>query len=367
MSQGISWIGLLVIGMFIILIASLAVAFVMLLVNRRGHPGAALAVGAAMLALLFMLFSGWYLQPGVQIQTPGIQNSSATSGSQWVMNNSSMTVTQPAWPKILFVPLIGGVLLAIVVVLLTRCRVLFHGHLHGVGMALVGVIALGALLLVVARLSYQTSADRMQSAYVDEQKLMERALAASSRRIPVPTAPSIPVQAAADEHRAEKPEAGADKPATDASEDTRPAWTKVTAHREGDSYLVVVQAESSDPMLREQLLDEKMVLAAEAFIDELMYHRSGVGNAVGFDAEYLRQNCLQNEYPKGDAGGSDQTVFAQVKFDGNFKKEVDKRYRQSISVGRVQQLGGIAAAGLAILGGFYVFLKMSSKRTVQGS
>jgi hypothetical protein len=147
-----------------------------------------------------------------------------------------------------------------------------------------------------------------------------------------------------------------------AVDESLPSWAKARPYRDKDSFFVVVQAESTDPMIREQLLDEKMVLEANRYIDDMLYHRSGVSAMVSITPEYLRENCLRNQYPTGAAAGDDSQIFAQLEFNSKFKKEVDDRYRKFMSLDRVQGLGAFAAAALAVLGGLYAFLRFSPKR-----
>ena len=110
------------------------------------------------------------------------------------------------------------------------------------------------------------------------------------------------------------------------------------------------------------MLDEKMVIEANRYIDEMMYHRSGISTMVGFTPEYLRQKCLRQEYPKGETARSEAAIYAQLEFDSNFRKDVDELYRKFVSLDRVQELGTFAAAGLVVLGGLYAFLRFSPKR-----
>jgi hypothetical protein len=199
---------------------------------------------------------------------------------------------------------------------------------------------------------------------MDAKAIIDQTLTQGSTRPAYqPTAP-ISMPSASGDRKAENdetaPAASTDKPPAN---DSRPAWIKAGSHRDGDSFLMVVQTGPyADPLIREQMLDATMIVETNRFIDDMLYHRSGVGNAVNIESEYLRSNCLRKQYPQDDAGADEKQLFAQLEFNNEFKSEVDRRYRQFLSLDRVQILGGLGATGFALLGGIYIFLRMMPKK-----
>src|SRR5690606_30855129 len=83
-----------------------------------------------------------------------------------------------------------------------------------------------------------------------------------------------------------------------------PTWATEPPKRIDDSYFVVVKSGSySDPNIRDEMLDKKMVAAAEKYIDERLYRsETDVSKLAGVDANYLRENCVKEQYPaEGEA------------------------------------------------------------------
>jgi hypothetical protein len=306
-----------------------------------------------------------------------VQVNAPSNAQSWVDDNATAPQSaQLVWRKILSVGIIAWLIIAFVIVPLTRGRIQLHGHLSGGGIAL-AVIGVVALLLFLVR-SHDSQFAPIPPA---------PAPMVNTDVIPLPPGYAV---AAAPRNKTEKSSASGkksdskdakatgpaelpDMPAEDASPETksaidlaaesRPAWTKALPHREGDSYFVVVQSQGTNPIVREQILDEKMVVEANRFIDEMLYRPGGVAAMVGIESDYLRNNCLKKQYPTGDTAGSDTMIFAQLEFDNHFKDEVDRRYRQFVSLDRVQQLGGIALGGFALLGGLYSFLRLTPRST----
>lgn len=147
--------------------------------------------------------------------------------------------------------------------------------------------------------------------------------------------------------------AGADTVTTKPSQ--RPDWMNQPPGKHGDKYVVpVASGVYSDLTIREQMLDAKMAAAANRYIDELLYRQSGVADSLTLEPEYL-----QSFVRARTASPENNETFVRLEFDQHFRDEVDHRYKQFISLGRLKQLGGGAAAALALLGGIYCFLRLT--------
>ena len=101
-----------------------------------------------------------------------------------------------------------------------------------------------------------------------------------------------------------------------------------------------------------------MVAAANRYIDDIVYHQPGVSDALALDADYL-QNFVRE---RSISTAKDET-FVQLDFNKRFRDEIAYRYRQFISLGRLEQLGGGALGALAILGTLYCYLRITKPRT----
>ena len=198
-----------------------------------------------------------------------------------------------------------------------------------------------------------------------------RSIIAADPRIKTDRNSTDDKKAAAEDKPDEKTKPG-EKPASEAASDaksaagdtpdSRPDWARKPAHREGDSYILVVQAKGTDPLMREQLLDAKMVYETNQYINDALYSHGNVAAVVNIDADYLRKNCVHKPPVTVDSGNGETTVYAQLEFDNSFKNEVDRRLRSFISRDRVTQLGEIALAGFIGLGSLYALLKFKPKK-----
>ncbi len=376
-ATGISWVAIMLVGLMIILIASLAVGLVMLLVKGQGRIGTGAFIAAgAMLMLLFLLFAG-FITPSSRVEMPAVRMDSATADMQWsggASANGEMEVSfEPAWRKLFLLVVVAGALIAVIAWVSTHGRVLLHGHLHVVGLGLLAVFVGAVLLIFLLRSTRWPPAEvatplpnsaqiRGRDENVFGVTTPGRALKSQSTGKKTSAKGDKPLVA----ESPDKSATGASKPegnsGSDTASDSLPAWTKALPHREGDSYFVVVQSESTDPMVREQMLDEKMMIEAGRYIDEMMYHRIGVSSIIGISTEYLRKNCLRKEYPTGEAAGSEPVIYAQLEFNANFRRDIEAQYRRLVSLDRVQGLGTVVAVGLVALGGLYAFLRFTPKR-----
>jgi hypothetical protein len=362
----------------LILIAVLFIAMVALtghhfavLIAHIFHPH----IFAVAVALVIVALVGFAMvRPSVHVaNNPAEQINPPPAVQQWIGNGASASALEPGpyWWKLLLVVLLGGLVLAVVlavfIALLKKGPQQFLGRIGGGGIAL--VIIGGIMLYIFAARSqvsrsYSVTPPPLPPGYIDAKTIIDQALAQGSTRPAYqPTVP-ISMPSASDNLKAENdettPTTSTDKPPAN---DSRPAWIKAGSHRDGDSFLMVVQTGPyADPLFREQMLDATMVVETNRFIDDMLYHRSGVGNTVNIEPEYLRANCLRKQYPKGDAGADEKQLFAQLEFNNEFKSEVDRRYRQFLSLDRVQILGGLGVTGFALLGGIYIFLRLMPKK-----
>lgn len=179
------------------------------------------------------------------------------------------------------------------------------------------------------------------------------------------TTAEIPIDASA-----EKPEADttpSDKPAQNESNDANtPAWVNEPPHwkdNSGRTFVIVVRSGLvTDPNLLEEQLDLKMVARTNQYIDEQLLRRSGAADIVSFDADYLREHCVQQRFPTAGMTAGTKELFAQLEFDRQFRDEVNRRYNQFISQDRLEQTGGVVAAAFAALGGLYLFLRTTARK-----
>ncbi len=139
----------------------------------------------------------------------------------------------------------------------------------------------------------------------------------------------------------------------------RPDWMNEPPSKHGDVYVVSVESGVyADPSIRDQMLEAKMVAAANRYIDELMYRQGGVADVVTLDADYL-----QNFVREHSISPAKDEIFVQLEFNKRFRDEVDRRYKSFLSLGRLEQLGGIAAGAIVLLGGLYCYLRATQPRT----
>jgi hypothetical protein len=181
--------------------------------------------------------------------------------------------------------------------------------------------------------------------------------------------------------RAEKPSAAATRetesvqsnestPATHAEVRTTnsPKWISQPPHREGDSYVVVVRLDAdTSPAERDEWLDQRMLVAANDYIDKYLYPGQDVSKIVKFNPKYLYDNCLKEVYPSSGLSDSGREVFARLEFDKRFREDVDRRYQEIIGLDRLRSFGSVALVGLAALSGLYVYLRASTAKPAKDS
>ncbi len=79
---------------------------------------------------------------------------------------------------------------------------------------------------------------------------------------------------------ARKPVAADARPAT-TDQSKRPDWMNEPPSKHGDVYVVPVESGVyADPSIRDQMLEVKMVAAANRYIDEILYRQGGVADAI---------------------------------------------------------------------------------------
>jgi len=126
---------------------------------------------------------------------------------------------------------------------------------------------------------------------------------------------------------------------------------------------VHLDAADNNPAVRDEMLAAKMVLAADQVIDEQLYPGEGRSKIVNIDAEYLRAHCKGLTYPVSDTASMGKEFYVQLVFDKKFRDEVERRYSQIVGWDHLQQLGDMAAISLAMLGGVYIYLRMTAAKS----
>jgi hypothetical protein len=151
---------------------------------------------------------------------------------------------------------------------------------------------------------------------------------------------------------------------SDSAKNVPPKWTNKRSYKQEDSQLYVVHlsAEDTTSSGRDGLLDAQMLLAAQQYIDEKLYPGEEVSKIIHLDANYLHDNCVKHTFPSGDNMVIGKDYYAQLEFGKDFRAEVDRRYRQIVSWSHLQQLGNLSIAGLAILGGLYIYLRTTAAK-----
>ncbi|HTQ40264.1 MAG TPA: hypothetical protein VMJ32_14660 [Pirellulales bacterium] len=151
----------------------------------------------------------------------------------------------------------------------------------------------------------------------------------------------------------------------DSNSNTPPDWISQSPRRHGEDWIYVVHLDAADnnPAVRDEMLAAKMVLAADQVIDEQLYPGEGRSKIVNIDAEYLRAHCKGLTYPVSDTASMGKEFYVQLVFDKKFRDEVERRYSQIVGWDHLQQLGDMAAISLAMLGGVYIYLRMTAAKS----
>jgi hypothetical protein len=264
--------------------------------------------------------------------------------------------------------MIGGVLLAVLVIKLMCLAVCALLHPHALGSFLgliILVVAIVALWHVRARNPAPMAAVNNPNAniMVDGHNSM---LSAAGQQMVA----NADVSATAEKSNAatNKPadpsptETAAEKPSQTASGGP-PQWIDQQPHRQGDSWIYVVHLDAkTNPAVRDEMLDEEMLVVAQRYISEHLYPNEDVSKSVKLDAEFLRDNCLRAIYPTSGLSESGKDVYARLEFGKKFRNEIDGQYRQFIARDHLQHLGGIAVIGLTVLCGLYVYLRATASK-----
>ena len=312
---------------------------------------------------------------------PGYQSMEARGGnSEYVSTTISTSGETPAWIAIAKVLLIAIAVIGAIAVVAHKSAVIHPGVLAG-GKILSVVVALAALAVLAiffmrVGVSHRTMVQSPYSATPAVPRIsgqinlsgQPNAIALAGHRHSEPsshdsTTAEIPIDTSV-----EKPEADATPGDNSAQNETKdantPAWVNEPPHW-GDTnrtYVIVVRSGLvTEPNLLEEQLDLKMVARTNQYIEDQVLRRPGAGEIVGFDADYLRENCVRQRFPAPITAGTKE-LFAQLAFDRQFRDEVNRRYNQFISQDRLEQTGGIVAAAFAALGGLYLFLRTTARK-----
>jgi hypothetical protein len=131
--------------------------------------------------------------------------------------------------------------------------------------------------------------------------------------------------------------------------------------------VVVSSGKYYDPNVRDGMLDETLIAAANDVIENNILHEHGVAEAVHIDVPYLREHCLDRQFPPADNVTADDEIFLRLKFDSDFRREVVRRYHEYQASFRVRALGEISLASFAFLGLIYSFLRFGAPSTAQSA
>lgn len=154
---------------------------------------------------------------------------------------------------------------------------------------------------------------------------------------------------------AEKPAADEPPPAQAKEPATWPDWMNQPPATQGDTYVVAVASGVySDSSVREQMLDAKLAAAANRYIDDILYRQGGVSDIVSLDPEYL-----QSFVRARTVSPENNETYVKLEFNQRFRDEVDRRYKQFLSLGRLWQLGIAASGAFVVLGGAYLYLRLT--------
>jgi hypothetical protein len=293
--------------------------------------------------------------------------------------NQVIQVSGALWsPAFMLITIVGVVLLVIVLIKLMHVAVfaLFHPHVLGV---LAGVAAL--FLLLVGLVSVRVGHQQVQQAAVQNAVLIngqnlqnaarDRAAMLAGANAAVHAENNVYAENADDDSTKLAEAAPAEKTAATHSDATGspPAWTVLREHRQGDTWLYVVHLSHADTALpeRDGMLDAQMSLAAQQCVEDHLYPGENISKIVRLDPEYLRANFIKQTYPVDDNMIAGQDFYAQLKFDKDFRDEVERRYRQIVSWDHLQQLGNLGVVAMAVLGGLYIYLRTTASKKAANS
>lgn len=340
------------------------------------HPHiAGLLIGGLLVAFL-LLMVGSYSVHEVRTSNTAIQVNSSSMNLQATGFDAAATPANPGteW----FSPRWG--IIAVGVVILFALAGSFRAHLHfrpNAGMILLAVLLGAFVVWIFARASFVPMTTSRTAMYADA-----RNTAPDESQISIPPPPpgyqvSKSSGSGSSKPPSEKPlasstkpaeaktdseKSGADKPAAEATaaEDSLPSWIKDTKPaKDGNFYVVVRSGKDPEPSIRELMLDTRMVSAANNVIDNQMFREPGMAEIVNIEPSYLRDHCIDKQYPLPDDVKSGDEIYVRLRFDGKFRGEVNRRYHEILSSQRLSQLGATTLAGLAILGMLYSYLRFA--------
>jgi len=369
--MAISVLLVIAIGLFVGLVVIPHLHFIAVAIAHLFHPHVlGVVIGAVLLTVLLLAFLGFiWVAPG-RVMAPAPQVAMRAENGRAVMEvHDAPTVTRepqaiamggeisssPAWSKLamLALALLGiaglGALIA-------------NPHFRAFLQSRPGAIALAAcpiaviVVLFLVRASYHSAkmSAEIDAAQATAFEAAHRNIAPkpiSTPRSNKPASSKTTVSTLPSDVTAERPEA---EPAS------LPDWVHLEPSPPDDPYYVVVNSGdyNADAFARDEMLSAQMVNAADSYIREVMRRPAAVAEAVKFDPDYLRSTCVETQY---SAAAGDKT-YVRLKFDYHFRDEVDHRWREFVSSGRLEKLSGFSAVGLALLGVVYIYLRATSPK-----
>jgi hypothetical protein len=366
-SMHISFFGIFFIGAIVLFVVAPMIGS--LVKGQQWRRPCAFLTTAGILALLFFGFFGLPRLQRAFPQTDSAVQHAPEISQQWDASPSTPMFESrfnPVWRKMLFL----GLLLVVPITFALRFahRRHWHAHLgrHGLfGLPLV-LIALGLFFWTVGSTSVETPAPPVQVA-----RQVERSSIPPNQYQGI-----IPVAAQGDAHKskasAEKEAAStsttseptsqsAEKPESDkaAPAENLPNWVHDSRQIKDDVYYEVVPLFGIvDPNIRTELMNDKLKVVMNHYIDDTLFHQPGASSLINISPDYLREKCNGGEFESHSGSGD---AYFRLKLDKDFRGLVQRQYRTSVAQDRLQQLGTAGLVAFAALGGLYVFLRAVPK------
>ena len=274
------------------------------------------------------------------------------------------------------------IILGVLAIIFIAFAAFGQGQLHSIAKPLFIVVLLGlGGVFFVGMFAYHESRTAVSSQENERMLIAQAEMRAAQSRIPVEhvaelstappdTTPRVSTPAVTPKTPdAEKQSDDKTTTTTDdakSTSDSLPAWIKNTeAFKDGDYYAVVQSGKDPDPAMRDVRLEARMLAVANDVIDNKMFRGQHMADVANIEPAYLRQYCIVQQYPSRYPVPAGEEIYVKMKFDGQFRKEIERRYHEIVSSDRLTQLGGTALAALAVLSGAYVYLRKTTPK--QGS
>jgi hypothetical protein len=311
---------------------------------------------------LFAVRSNVHVMPGSE------QYSSEGYARQWSTSAGEQSATAPApfspvWIKMLLL----AVILAVPIALGLKAFSRGHWHIHAahfpsIGLALLAIPLAGIFLYMLLgrprEMPATATPERRVSSY-DAVHAMEQQKRTTADEVAKAKGDSP----SRDSEETKPQTAEAVTPETTAPPEDLPEWVNDSPQRKDGVYYEVVRIGGiSDPNMRYEMLNAKLQEVANRYIEDIIFGRSGA--TVNVPPDYLREHCNGGEFTSRSSSGA---AFFRLKFDKDFRTYVEQQYRGFVAEDHLWQLGGIVATGFALLGGLYMFLRMTPQAAAKAA